>query len=471
MSPIRDRRTPVIEQGDDVSRHIADMVASTTYDRIPPDAIEAAKKSVLDTVGVALAGSGLEPAVRPAVALVEEIGGRAEASLWGQGIQVPAMMAAFANGALAHGLDYDDQTPWGQHSSSSVVPVAWALAERRGGVSGRGLIEAVAVGQDIFARLRCHVGWRKDWNLSSVLGVFAAAASGAKVLGLTSDQTQQALGIASQQSCGVMEVVAGTGSDLRGMYAGFSAKGAVLAAVLAQRDLTGVEAIFEGRYGIFNTYFAGVYDRAEILADLGADYRGGSTLYKPWPAVGTAHSHIHATIQLVTENDLEPDDIDEIRVRVGDYHNLMCSPLEVRRNPTTLVDARFSLPFLVAIAAARRGMSLVDFTDSGLRDPVVRRLAGRVVPVPDGRLDWELELPPGVVEIVTRDGRSFEREGNDPPGGTGSPLSWDQLADKFTECVSLARHPLGAEQARAAVALARDLEGMADATEFLRALT
>ena len=82
-----------------------------------PTAIEAAKKSVLDTVGVALAASGMEPAVRRPSALVEETGGRAEASLWGQGIEVPAMMAAFANGALAHGLDYDDQTPWGQHSS------------------------------------------------------------------------------------------------------------------------------------------------------------------------------------------------------------------------------------------------------------------------------------------------------------------------------------------------------------------
>ena len=416
---------------------------------------------------MALAASGLEPAVRPALELVEETGGRAEASVLGAGDRVPAMMAAFANGALAHGLDYDDQTPWGQHSSSSVVLRALAVAERRGGVPGADLIAAVAVGQDIFARLRCHVGWRKDWNLSSVLGVFAGAAAAGAGARLTSEQMQHALGIASQQSCGVMEVVAGTGSDLRGMYAGFSAKGAVLAAVLAERGVTGVDGDVRRPIRVLQHLLR---RRVRPRPRSSPTWARTTAAARRCTSRGRRSARRTATStprsSIVTENDLDPDDIDEIRVHVGDYHDLMCTPLEVRRNPTTLVDAKFSLPFLVAIAAARRGMRLVDFTETGLRDPVVRRLAERVVPVPDGRLDWKLELPPGVVEIVTRDGRSFEREGNDPPGGTGSPLSWDQLADKFTECVSLARRPLGAEQARAAVAMARDLEGMADATEL-----
>jgi 2-methylcitrate dehydratase PrpD len=404
---------------EDVSRHFADMVADTTSEDVRGAAADAAKKSVLDTLGVALAASGVEPAVRAALDLVQETGGREEAHVLGRWEQVPAMMAAFANGALAHGLDFDDQTPWGQHSASSIVPATLALAERRGGVTGRQLIAAVAVGQDIFARLRCHVGWRKDWNLSSVLGVFPATAASAKVLDLTRDQAHHALGIASQQSSGVMEVVAGTGSDLRGLYAGFSAKGAVLAALLAERNVSGVENLFEGQYGIFNTYFGGEYDREAMLADLGSEYRGASTLYKMWPAVGTAHSHIHATVQIVTEKDLSPGDIEQIRVHVGDYHLLMCTPLATRRLPATLVDAKFSLPFLVAIAAVRRGMGVSDFTDSGLQDPEVRAVAQRVIPVKDHRLDWKLELPPGYVEVITRDGRSFGQEGKNVPGRAG----------------------------------------------------
>ncbi|UIL26891.1 MmgE/PrpD family protein [Rhizobium leguminosarum] len=193
--------------------------------------------------------------------IVAETGGRPDCTVLGFGGKAPALMAAMANGALAHCLDYDDQTPWGQHTASSIVPAVFAVAERKGGVHGKDLIAAVAAGRDIFARLRCNVGWNKDWNLSTVLAVFAAAASASRVMGLSPSQTAAAMGIATMQSSGIMEMVAGRGSDLRGMYAGFSAKGAVLAAMMAEKGVTGIDKAFEGQYGFLNTYFGGRYDR------------------------------------------------------------------------------------------------------------------------------------------------------------------------------------------------------------------
>ncbi|MEU6354692.1 MmgE/PrpD family protein [Streptomyces sp. NPDC047072] len=454
----------------DLVHHLADAVVGARYAQLPADAVEAAKKSILDTLGVILAAGGTEPAVQGVVDLVRESGGRPEASVLAFGGKAPAIMAAFANGAMAHCLDYDDQTPWGQHASSSVIPAALAVAERKGGVSGRELIVAVAVGQDIFARLRCNVGWRKDWNLSSVMGVFAATAAAGRVLGLSREQLTNAFGIASMQSCGVMEMVCGTGSDLRGMYAGFPAKGAVMAALLAEKGTTGVESLFEGEYGFFATYFDGEYDRDRILEDLGVDYKGGGTLYKLWPAVGTAHSHIHATVDLMTRHDLSVDDIDEIRVYVGDYHDVMCRPLAARRAPTTLVDAKFSLPFLVAVAAVRRGMGVSDFTAQALNDPRVLAVARKVVPVQDGSLDWKLELPPGRVEIVLRDGRRFERVGVDVPGGPEAPMTWDDIARKFATCASAATAPPSMDQVRTVQRMTRELESLNDATEVLRVL-
>ena len=454
----------------DLVRHLADFVADARYTRLPADAVAAAKKSTLDTLGVILAASGMEPAVRGVVDLVRESGGRPEASVLAFGGRAPAIMAAFANGAMAHCLDYDDQTPWGQHASSSIIPAAFAVAERKGGVSGRDMIAAVAAGQDIFARLRCNVGWRKDWNISTVFGVFAATATAARLLGLSGDRIASAFGIASMQSCGVMEVVCGTGSNLRGMYAGFSAKGAVLAALLAEKGMTGVEALFEGKYGLFNTYFDGQYDRDKILEDLGRDYKGGATLYKLWPAVGTAHSHIHAMIDIVRDHDLGVEDIDEIRVYVGDYHDLMCRPLEARRAPATLVDARFSLPFLVAVAAVRRGMSVSDFTGEALKDPEVLAVARKVVPVADDALDWKMELPPGRVEIVTRDGRRLEAAGSNVPGSPEAPMTWNDIARKFDDCASAAIVPPSKEQIKRAQEMARDLDSLDDATELLSML-
>lgn len=454
----------------DLVEHFASFVAETSYARTPPNAVDAAKKSILDTFGVILAASGTEPAVRGLVEVVQESAGRPESSIVAFGGKVPAIMAAFANGAMAHCLDFDDQTPWGQHASSSIVPAAFAIAERNGGATGEDMIAAVAAGQDIFARLRCNVGWKKDWNLSPVIGVFAAVAAAGHLLRLSRDEMINAFGIATMQSSGLMELVAGTGGNVRGMYAGFSAKGAVLAALLAQKGVTGVPTVFEGRYGFFNTYFDGRYDREAILDGLGKDFKGSGTLYKLWPTVGTAHSHIHATIELVNENNLLLEDVREIRLHVGDYHDLMCRPLEERRAPATLVDAKFSLPFLVAVAAVHRNVQVSHFTEDALKDPQVLAVARKIIPVGDASLDWKLELPPGRVEIEMTDGRKFHKVGTGVPGNPEAPLDWNALGQKFRDCAAVSVRRPATGQLTTAERLARGLETLPDAVDLVRAL-
>src|SRR5216110_471297 len=179
----------------DLSHAFAAFVADTQYTDLPASAIEGAKKSILDTIGVILASSGVEPAVRGVVELVRESGGTPESTVLGFGGRAPALMAAFANGAMAHCLDFDDHAPEGHHPSSSIVPAAFAVAERAGGVSGREMIAAVAAGHDMFLRLRRNVESRQDWHLTTVLGVFSAAASAARVLRLSRERTVNALGI------------------------------------------------------------------------------------------------------------------------------------------------------------------------------------------------------------------------------------------------------------------------------------
>src|SRR3954464_12375343 len=124
----------------DLVGHLADHVAATAYERLPPVAVEAAKKSMLDTLGVILAASGVEPAVRGVVDLVRETGGRPESTVLAFGDRVPALTAAFANGAMAHCLDFDDQTPWGQHSSITGIPAVLAVAECYPQITGREMI-------------------------------------------------------------------------------------------------------------------------------------------------------------------------------------------------------------------------------------------------------------------------------------------------------------------------------------------
>ena len=455
----------------DISNAFADLVADARYEDLSTAAIEAAKKSILDTLGVILAASGAEPRVRALVDLVHETAGREESTVLGVGRRVPAAEAAFANGAMAHCLDFDDRTPWGAHSGSTAVPAAVALAERKGGISGREMILAIALAQDMFVRLRCNVGWKQDWNLSPVLGVFSAALAGSRVLGLSGEQAANALGIASMQSSGTMETIFAVGSDLRGMYAGFAAKGAVTAALLAEKGITGISNLFEGKAGIFHVYFAGDYQREEMLKNLGTEFSGASMLYKPWPAVGISHTYIHATIELMKEHRLNPSDVEEIRVWAGTFQQRMCHPLEERRAPTRPVDAKFSLPFCVAVAASRGRVGISDFTANALTDPQVLSLARKVVPVEDNNVDFTTKSPEARGAILTRDGRTIERLGNNVPGSPEAPITWNGIAEKFEDCASVAAVPLSADKIKAAQEMARNLESLDDATALLRVLS
>jgi 2-methylcitrate dehydratase PrpD len=254
------------------------------------------------------------------------------------------------------------------------------------------------------------------------------------------------------------------------MYAGFTAKGAVIAALLAEKGITGIDSLFGGKAGIFNTYFGGQYERQKMVEHLGADYTGATTLYKPWPAVGISHTYVHATIELMKEHGLHASDIGEIRVWVGAYQQQMCQPLEKRRAPVTPVDAKFSLPFCVAIAATRGGIRIADFSVEGLKDPEVLAVAKKVVPVEDSSFDWTTKSPEARVAILTRDGRTFERVGNKVPGSPEAPVTWDGIAEKFAACASVAAKPLSADKIREAQDLARNLDSLEDATTLLRVL-
>jgi len=467
ISALNKMTTPTFHDlGSDLARYAVDA----RYESIAADAVDAAKKSVLDLIGVTLAASGVEPVARTVIDMVRENGGRPECSVLGFTDRVPAAWAAFANGAMAHCLDFDDLTPWGAHASSSIIPAALAIAERRGGISGRELITAIAIGQDIFARMRCHVDWRKDWNISTVLGVFAATASAGRLLGLSHTGMASALSLAAMQSAGTMDVIYGIGGDLRCIYAAFSAKAAVVSAMLAEKGIVGTKTTFEGENGFFKTYFDNRFDREAMLKGLGRDFMGGSTLYKPWPAVGPAHSHIYATIQLVTAHDLRPEDIREIRVHVGDYHEIMCSPLESRRAPATLVDAKFSLPFLVAVAAVRRDVTISDFTGDALHNPEVLAMSDKVVPVADAAFDWKMELPLGQVEILMRDGRHFTQIGTEVPGSPAAPMSWNDIERKFINCAAAAASPPSGAQIEEMLQMVRQLESLDDVANLLRCL-
>jgi 2-methylcitrate dehydratase PrpD len=449
----------------DLIEHFGRATAQTAFEHLPAGAVDAAKKSILDTLGVILAASGMAPAVGPLVELVKEAGGVPESTVLGFGGQVPAAAAAFANGAMAHCLDFDDRTPLGRHCSSSLIPAAFALAQRQRNVSGRRFIAAVAAGQDLFMRMRQHIELDEAWNLSTVLGVLSATAASSSILGLDEQGTVNALGIASTQASGTMQLVH-SGSELRGMYAGFSSQAAVTSALLAKRGLPGVAGALEAAEGLFTLCFGDKYDRTKMLDDLGVAYLGANMGYKPWPVVGLAHTYVHATLAVLKEHGLAASDVQHVNVYVGEKQRQLCAPLARKRNPGNGMEAKFSLPYCVALAAVHGDITVSHFSRAALEDPAVRAFAQQVTPIEGATGAPRADA----VQVITKDGRSFDRDGTGTPGSPGAPMSWDDIAHKFIACAGAALNPPSAANQQLAINLVRRLDELEDVAGVIRAL-
>jgi 2-methylcitrate dehydratase PrpD len=436
--------------------------------------VELTKQCILDTLGVMIGASGLDPAARTVFDLVAEMGGAAESSILGFGGKAPAPWAAFVNGSLGHMLDYDDAG--GGHPGIATVPVAFATAEKRGGVSGRDLITAVAVGYDIMARLDQAVPipeWTmvEGWFATQLFGFIAGAATAGRLLGLDADRMENALGIAYNQLCGSRQMAVGEASHCRSLQAGFTGQGAILAVALAQRGITGPKEILEGRYGLFRNYVrAERPDWDAVVGGLGARFPALERhAFKVWPACAATRPINAAILQLRQEYGLRPDDVQAITIIGGDgMTRFLCEPIAHKRRPAVSIDAKYSIPFTAAVAMQHGAVTLRAFTAEGLRDPAVLAMAQRVRYQPIAEERQTTRVP--TVAITMRHGATLTRQVDGVPGDARHPASRAQLLSKFRDCVSFAARPIPPAHVDRAIALIADLEQVADATEVMRLL-
>ncbi len=330
-----------------------------------------------------------------------------------------------------------------------------------------GIFTAVALGNDLTCRLGLAVTWAHDWHLTPVLGIFGALATSSKLLRLEASNILDAFGIGLCQSAGTMELRYGIGSDLGGMYPSFPAQGGILSALMAQKGITGIKNSFEGKAGLFNVYFGGKYNRAHMLADLGKKFEGANVGFKAWPACGATHVYIEATLGILSEHDILPDEIEAITVYVGDFAQSLCEPLKARRKPSTILDAKFSLPFTVAIAATKRNVVIDDFSPEGLRDEKVLQLAERVKSEFDSRFNEANNMPPGKVEIETKEGRKYKKQVDFPYGHPRNPLALADIIAKFRDCASHSLKAIPREQMERVIETIIKLEHLNDIRELM----
>jgi 2-methylcitrate dehydratase PrpD len=393
-----------------VTRQAVEFALSFPGAELPEDVRLNAQTRLLDGIAVALAAVDADglAALRSAAT---EWGGAPQAGIIGSSLRVPAHTAALINGTMMHALDFDD-THAGAfiHPSTVIIPAALASAERAGGVSGSDFLAAVAVNTEVMTRLGlAFPGANKStcgWHFTPLLGHLVSALVAARVGRLTVDQGIQALGIAYHQTSGNMQGLV-DGALTKRLGAGLAAQHGIVAAVLAERGVTGAKHSLEGRFGLFYQYGGAEGELGILLDDLGKRFESRDIFVKPYPCCALAHPFIDAALAFTRMPGFSSTDLVAIRIRCGKGANLVCHPTQSKQCPTTIVDAQFSAYWGVAAALEHGRVAIDAYTEEALRSERLRILSKMAAIDVDERLTRAQGVEPVEITISLRDGQEF----------------------------------------------------------------
>jgi 2-methylcitrate dehydratase PrpD len=357
--------------------------------------------------------------------------------------------AAFANGALAHALDFEDAFDAAPtHPNASLLPAAFALCEGAGPVSGKELLTSVAVGCDLVCRLALSVQVpleRGGWYPPPIFGAFGATAAAARLLRLSAVEVRDAFSLLLCQNICPGEIKYSRDTVIRAVREAFPAQAAVLSAQLALQGVRGFEEPFEGRAGFFQMFAGGAYAPDSLLDGLGSRFWIDHLSFKQWPCCRGTHAFIEAIQALRAAAPIAVDDIVDIVLEGDEVHRMLCEPAERKHAPLNVIDAKFSLPFIVALALTRDQVGLDSFSPEALTDEELQALGRRcrfaVTP------QFKGNAAGGAVRITLKSGRVLIQAVTEARGGPNRPLTRQQLEQKFIDCVAHAHVPITTERA------------------------
>ena len=451
---------------------LCNYAANLRYEDLPPEVVATAKRLVLDSLGAALAGTTMGDGCRETLAVVRASGGVPESSVLGTSERTSAVMAALANGATVHALNYDAIGARGGHPGAFGLTAPLAVAERIGGVNGKEFIASLVAGVEVEMRavaalIEAGVDTRQNFLEGQVLSYVGATLSASRVLRLNPDETDSALGLMLMQVSGTRQVVLYGDPPSKGIYAAFPNQGGVLSALMAKEGLEGRCAAIEGQAGLFNMFYAGVYAPDALRDGLGERFHILETVFKPWATSGMCHPFIDAALKLREERHIDPASIQRIHLTGHPQTKNWFEPVEERREPTTAASAANSIVFGTAKALINGSVTLADFTPGGMAQPDVLQLAQLM----EHSYDASLEQRNGIMEVFTEDGSHMVQRVDVPLGQPDNPLNDEQLAAKFRDCASHSLLPLSTEAIERAIELAATLEQVPDVSALADAVS
>ena len=457
-----------------LTRTVAEFVCGTPAATIPASVRALGIRSILDGLGLSLAGSAAESG-RIVHAYLADLGCAGPSTVFGSALATPARFAAFANGIALHADDYDDtqlavkpDRVYGllTHPTAPVLPAVLAVAEEEG-ASGEDVVQAYLIGTEVEMKVAEAIDprhYRDGFHTTGTVGAIGAAAAVARLRGTDVATTLRALGIAASQSAGLRE---NFGTMTKPFHAGRASESGVVAVDLAMRGWTAAENILEAPRGFFSAA-AGGYAAASIDGALGRpwsfDFPGVSI--KPHPSGSLTHPAMRIMLALIAEHDLRADRVR--RVRVGTNRNTPNALIHYR--PRSALNAKFSMEFCMAILLLERKAGLAEFTDAVVQRPDVQRLIERVDFGVHPEADAAgYEKMTTIVEVELTDGRVVSGRADFGKGSPADPMSDAEIEAKFRDCASWIGVPeTAAREIAAMVWRLAELRDVRDLTARLR---
>ena len=418
-----------------IAKFLAEKIAATRYEDLPPEAIYWCKVAVMDTVGVTLAGSR-EPAPNVLREVLSPSSG--ESLVFGTNQRVPCLDAAHINGTAAHALDFDNTAAhFAGHISAVMVPALLAAADAFNS-SGRDLLLAHAVGYEAGCRIGRGVNVdlyhsEKGWHPTSTLGIFAVAAACAKLLGLNAAQTETALAIATSLAAGIK---ANFGTMAKPLHVGECARGGLMAVLLARKGFTANAEAFEHKQGFFKLFNGeGHYHSERVVESWGQpfDVVSPGASYKQYPCCYSTHAAIEAALTLTREHGVF--DAKSI-VKVETWTPAFGLSYTNRPDPASDLDAKFSVQYCAVKALLCGQVVLEDFEMSAYCDAVVQSVLPRVrSEIYTGKMFDPTDPFDAELKLTLTDGCTLHAKVDRPLGRTSEiPIPYERLQAKFANC-------------------------------------
>jgi 2-methylcitrate dehydratase PrpD len=430
-----------------LTEYVGKFVAATKYEDIPQDVIELGKKSILDGLGLALAGSRAQTG---AICLeyVEQLGlCNGKAAIIGSSKKTSPRFAAFINGVSIHADDFDDtqlavakDRVYGLlvHPTVPVLPALLALTEGRT-TSGKEFMLAYHLGVEVECKIAEAISprhYQDGFHSTGTCGPFGSAAACAKLLHFELYKILNTFGLVASQSGGLRE---NFGTMTKPFQAGHAAESGVVSAELVALGWTAAEQILEAERGFFHA-FGGTFDPGAIMDRLRKPWTFASPgiSLKPYPSGSLSHPAMTELARLIEVHKLQAAQVE--RLDVGANHQMTTTLLHHR--PKTGLEAKFSMEFCMAILLLRGKAGLGEFSDKVVQGTDAQEMIGRI----NFYVDPEAESAgydkmTSLLKIHLKDGRVITGRAEFAKGSPVNPMSFDETAAKFRGCAEFAEWP------------------------------